>query len=403
MEKNKNNLFFITGNQKQYLKRFLRAIIVIAAFTTCLFQIRMATAADAESTAHLDLRLAFEDHWNEFYQDRWDILIDIIRTRINQVPAGAERDDIKKWGWEFAERGFRKETYNYSLFSDENSSLREEFVGIIQQTDSRLTQDFLKRIYSGYQTTPDQYDFQAFLQPAWIDLSSTMADESTYQSLISLLDNRGSAVDIDQYLNVLYYGYRSQSRHEGDFDNNIRKYYLDSQTLRPDTISKLHSTLNQNYWNGLKQKKDWMLAKAASRLYNDFSPQAWAEMDSQVVLDLANTLSKANNIPEVKPVEVIAWIKKIGEDVKKNPANVPARSLLAYFISNADVSLRTSFQCILPLFRDDQTMFVALHDSPPENSPMKIWHGDTQNLSDCVDLLCGFFRINRAPQWETKL
>ncbi|HHT9126399.1 MAG TPA: hypothetical protein ACFYD6_11360 [Candidatus Brocadiia bacterium] len=403
--KKRINLFrrnlFVTNSKNRYTKIFLLFTTVFCILLLFLIHVRIVVAA--ESTAHLDLRVAFEDHWNEFYQKRWDILIDIMRTRINQVPAGAERDDIKKWTWEFAERGFCKETYNYFLFSDKNSPLRKEFIGIIQQTDSRLTQDFLRRIYAGYQGSPVKYDFQAFLQSAWIDLSSTMADEGTYQSLVSLLDNRGPSGDIDQYLNVLYYGYRTHSRHEGDFDSNIRKYYLDSQTLRPETISKLHSALNQNYWDGLKQKKDWMLAKSASRLYNDFPPQRWAEMDSQVVLDLANILSKANNIPEVKQVEVIEWIKKIGEDVKKNPASVPVRSLLAYFISNSNVSLRTSFQCILPLFRDDQTMFAALHDSPPENFPMKIWHGDSQNLSDCVDLLCGFFQINRAPQWETKL
>ncbi|MDP2913224.1 MAG: hypothetical protein Q8N91_04375 [Candidatus Omnitrophota bacterium] len=381
------------------------ALAAAGAFLAAvIFFSHPSVAAAGESTAHIDLKMILEDNRRDFYSERQDLLLDILRTMINQVPEGSESEDVAKWVQDFTEKGFIKGSSGEFLFADANAQLCEKFLGIVQESGCRLDRNFLRRIYERCQAGPEVIEFKYFLEPAWLNFSSNLADEETYQALSGLLDRMSGAGKMREYLMLLYYGYKTHGKHETDFDGRIDGGLLGSPSLRAEDIKDLYGVLKQDYWGSFQIKRDWMLEKAAWRLFNDFSPQDWAgKIEPSIALDLASILTMAGKTNDHDRISLVDWFKKMGACIKKSPADIPVRSLLTYFISNSGLSLRESFQALREFFADDQRMFTALHESPPDSSAMGIWNKDKENAAECMTLLDGFFQIGSAGEWDVGL
>jgi len=385
--------------KNRHRESLISSRIVLASFVI-LAMLQTQVLAE-ESTAHVDLRLLFERSWTAFFDE--ELPIEILQTRINQISDEKEIKDVRNWVWGFAQRGFRKDEHRYCLFRQENNSLREKFLGTVQDTRYRLTGDFIKGIYADFRTKPGQVVFDVFIEPSWISFSAKYADESTHNALMQTIDTPSIADYADRYFRLLYYGYKAYPERHTDFDADVRRKFLESEELTTAKIERLFQALNMGYWSDLEPKRKWMLTKTASRLFADFSPSTWADMKYQTVLALARILSKTKTTDEYKPVDIIKWLEKIGESIKQNPAQTKVRSLLVFFLRNSGIGLRESFQGLRQLFEADQRMFLALHSSPPSPSPMALWHQETRNLQDSTKMLCDFFKLDRADRWTTEL
>jgi len=352
-----------------------------------------------ESTAHIDLRLLFERSWQEIYKQ--PLALQILQARIDEIVDDKEAEDVHGWIWQFAGRGFRQSDYEYCLFCSQNNIVRDVFLGAVQKSRYRLMSDFVKNIFADYQRSPETMVFDVFLEPAWARFGSELADESTRKMLMQTLDTPAISKNTDRYFKVLYYGYQSHPQQATDLDADVRKHYLDSSGLTTPMIERVYRVLNMDYWSSLQTKRKWILTKTASRLFEDFPPEAWTRMKHATVLALAQILSQASSTNEYKSVGVLQWMLKMGESIKRDPERTGLQSLLVYFLQNSDISLRTSFQALSPQFKNDQRMFLALHKSSP--SPMDVWHRNGENWQDSVQMLCDFFDLSRSDQWSLEL
>jgi hypothetical protein len=376
------------------LKTALTCFVVLSAITL--------PAIAEESTAYVDLRLLFERSWKEIYDN--PLAVEVLQTRINQIKdEEKETLNVRNWIVEFAGRGFHRADYEYCLFKNKNDRVREAFLTVVQKTGYHLTSNFLKDIYRDYQSTPDTMAFDVLIEPSWIRFSESVADESAHQALMQTLNSPAISQQTDRYFMMLYYGYQAYPEKVSDFDNEVKAKYIDSKELTPAEIDQIYQTLNKNYWNNLTAKKDWMLTKTAWRLFTDFSPKAWAGMKQDNVLALARILSKAQPGDGYNSVDITQWMIKIGEGIKGNPADSSLRTLLVYFLQNSGVELRQSFQALRPQFESDQIMFLALHATTPPSSPMAVWHGNTQNWQDSIQMLSDFFNLSRSDKWTPQL
>lgn len=360
------------------------------------------SSQEPESTAHLDLRLMFEDHWQEFYDT--PLMFDMLQTRLPEVTKEAEKADAANWISEFARRGFRQDQTEYRLFTGANEEVRTSFLGALKGTEYKLDTAFLQQVCRDY-AGPGNWDFRAFTEDAWIDFSKAAADKDSYKAMTALLQDRTAVGDAEDYLRLLYYGYRSYNQHQTDLDNDVRRFALDAKGKTARDIEAFYLTLkNASYWENLESKRGWMVMKNASRLYRDYSPDDWAtlrEMDN--VLALARLLEQASTTTEYSPVALEKWLDKIGSSVKAAPDKAKSRPLLAYFVANTDPDRQESYRSLRPKFLDDQAMFIVLHDTPPQPSPMGLWHENSDNLTDSFDLLEQFLDVKHAAHWNASL
>lgn len=265
----------------------------------------------AESTAYLDLKSIFEDGGQGFFAVRQDLLIEMLRTRVAQLSEAEEKNKVKKWIWDFGARGFGNDDYKYCLFRGDNQVVRGNFLRVVQSSDYRFDQEFLKDVYSRYASRPATSNFEVLVEPSWIDFSSKISDENTYQDLVRVLNTSEVSGDMERYLRTLYYGYRAYPNHSIDLDQHVRTRYLDTADFNPSTIVRLYEGLQQSYWSQLDSKKRWMLTKSAWRLYQEFSPQKWTELSPQILLHFAQLLRDAAPGPECQPVRIIEWLRKM--------------------------------------------------------------------------------------------
>jgi len=367
----------------------------------------LSPSTAAESTALLDVRLILEPPGQPLYAE--PLALQMLRTQLPQteLTAPEAQPQVRRWVWDFTKSGFQKNRAGLRLFRNEHETVRREFLEIVQGTSAKLTTGFLREVYQDFGAQPDTHDFQAFTEPAWLEFNRQLKDPPTGEALLALLRSRADPQDLEQYLPVLYFGYRVFDDQRVTLDGEVCKSHFDAATLTPQRIQRFYSSLKEAaYWGSAPEtqaKRSWMNQQLASRLFIDFGPGDWSGLQHELVLELARELEAAPRTVESPAVPLTEWLLKMGRAIKAAPRDAGPRQLLAHFIANSGLALRDSFQTLQPLFSDDQAMFVALHQSPPATTPMRLWHQDAQVLARCVDLLEAFFRSDRADQWDLPL
>jgi len=382
--------------------------LTIACLLATVFAVAApASSVAAESTALLDVRMILENPSQSIYDE--PLAFDMLHTQLPRIRNPQSQQQVDRWVRDFAKYGFQKNRAALRLFRSEHDKPRRPFLKIVQASQYKLTDDFLREVYQDYKNNPGTHDFGAFTEPAWIEFNRQTKDPPTYQALLTLLKSRAAPPNLMEYLPVLYFAYRVFDDEGTSLDNEVRKSHLDSPALTAQRIQQFYTGINgssSTYWASTAEtqgKRSWISRKLAWRLFSDFGPDDWSGLEHKNVLDMAGELVDVAQTTEYQKVPIEAWLLKMGQRIKAAPGEVGPRSLLSYFIANSALPLTDSFKALRPLFADDQAMFVVLHQSPPTPTPMQLWHQDAQVLSDCVGLLEGFFHPDRANEWDTPL
>lgn len=385
------------------------AIVLVASAPPLLFA--------ADSTPHLDLQLILSASGSQVYGQ--PVALQMLQTQIGKISTKQEREKVDRLVRDFVKRGFRKTHAADRLFAatrypEEDRAPRTAFLDAIQNSPYKLDARFFREVCQDYKLDrAGLYDFAAFVEPRWIQSGRTACSEQdaaaqpAYAAFLELLRSRQAPASLQEYLPLLYFGYQVFDGHQSDLDKEVQNSHLDSPALTAQRIQDFYTRLGSaSYWDSTpatQSKRSWMSRKLAWRLFDGFSPTDWARLRPEVVLAMAKELAAAPKTADHRPVRIEEWFLKIGQTIKSAPGPVRTRSLLSYFIANSRIALAESFKALRPLFADDQAMFVALHQSPPERTPMRLWHQDADVLSDCIGLLEGFFSPDRADQWDLPL
>lgn len=382
--------------------RLVLVVSLLAVLLTGIGATRTEAVAEKESTAVIDLALLLQENKVAFYQHP-DLALGMLAATLPDVTPG-EETEIRQQIREFIKWGFENEQIGQGrfLFAPRNNTLGAEFLDVIRNTEFRLTSQFIKEVYERYESAPGRYAFEAFLAPAWAEFSKPLANEDTYSVLSRLLTAQGRDQRQVRFLNILYHTYMSHPRFEEQSDDTARQYLLQSLT-RPTDAENLYKNLQADHWQRLSQKHRWLLSAVAYRVYDGFTPEAWSNIPHPIVLDMARKLEDAGDGPDREPTAFSDWLTKLGKGIQKQPEAAGMRSLLCHFIEQGPMSRRASYQLLRPLFKDDQEMFIGLHHSPPEKSPMALWHVVDNNWSDSRGLLKAFFDIEKADRWTPEL